>query len=137
MVYAFIPTLTVLKRTLGRSISAFARRLRMVANAPADAGPADESPLDVRGRSRHDHHLRRDLRPLLFHDEDREAAEQQRRFIVWPAPRSEAAVRKEQERRTEDSLPVPSLPCLLGDLATICRLNWIELQLANLVHRQE
>ena len=66
-------------------------------------------------------HLRRDLRPLLFHDEHREAAEQQRHSIVRPAPRSKAAVRKERERRTEDGLPVQSLRCLLGDLATICR----------------
>ena len=66
-------------------------------------------------------HLRRDLRPLLFHDEQREAAEQQRASIVRPAPRSEAAVRKQSERCTEDGLPVQSLRCLLRDLATICR----------------
>ena len=66
-------------------------------------------------------HLRRDLRPLLFHDEQRAAAEQQRASIVRPAPRSEAAVRKKRERRTKDGLPVQSLRCLLGDLATICR----------------
>ena len=66
-------------------------------------------------------HLRRDLRPLLFHDEQREEAERQRESIVRPAPRSEAAVRKERERRTEDGLPVQSLRCLLRDLATICR----------------
>ena len=66
-------------------------------------------------------HLRRDLRPLLFHDEEREEAEQQRGSIVRPAPRSEAAVRKERARCTEDGLPVQSLRCLLRDLATICR----------------
>ena len=66
-------------------------------------------------------HLRRELRPLLFHDEQREAAEQQRASIVRPAPRSEAAVRKERERRTKDGLPVQSLRCLLSNLATICR----------------
>jgi hypothetical protein len=49
------------------------------------------------------------------------AAEQQRASIVRPAPRSEAAVRKKRERRTKDGLPVQSLRCLLGDLATICR----------------
>jgi transposase len=71
-------------------------------------------------------HLRRDLRPLLFHDEEREAAEQQRKFIVRPAQRSKAAVRKERERRTADGLPLQRLRCLLRYLATTCRntMRW-------------
>ena len=40
---------------------------------------------------------------------------------MHPAPRSEAAVRKQRERCTADGLPVQSLRCLLCDLATTCR----------------
>ena len=47
-------------------------------------------------------HLRGALSELLFDDHDREAAEATRASIVSPAPRSEAAKRKEQERRTAD-----------------------------------
>jgi len=66
-------------------------------------------------------HLRGALSELLFDDHEREAAEATRKSIVSPAPRSEAAKRKEQDRRTPDGFPVQSFQCLLKDLATLCR----------------
>jgi len=71
-------------------------------------------------------HLRGTLSELLFDDHDREEAEATRQSIVGKAPRSEAARRKEQERRTSDGLPVQSFQCLVKDLATLCksRLQW-------------
>lgn len=71
-------------------------------------------------------HLRSALSELLFDDHEREAAEATRPSIVAPAPRSEAAKRKEQERRTPEGFPVQSFQCLLKDLATLCknRVRW-------------
>jgi transposase len=66
-------------------------------------------------------HLRGLLAELLFDDHEREAAEETRESIVAPAPRSEAAKRKEQQRRTADGHPVQSFQCLLKDLATQCK----------------
>jgi len=61
-------------------------------------------------------HLRGALSELMFDDHEREAAEATRPSIVAPAPRSEAAKRKEQERRTPEGFPVQSFQCLLKDL---------------------
>jgi transposase len=71
-------------------------------------------------------HLRGLLSELLFDDHEREMAEATRKSIVAPAPRSEAAKRKEQKRRTADGFPVQSFQCLLKDLATLCknRVRW-------------
>ena len=71
-------------------------------------------------------HLRGALAEVLFDDQQREAAEATRPSIVAPAPRSEAAKRKEQERRTPEGFPVQSFQCLLQDLATLCknRVRW-------------
>lgn len=71
-------------------------------------------------------HLRGALAELLFDDHEREAAEANRKSIVSPAPRSQAAKRKEQDRRTPEGLPVQSFQCLLKDLATLCknRVRW-------------
>ena len=71
-------------------------------------------------------HLRGALAELLFDDHEREAAEAMRKSVVSPAPRSQAAQRKEQQRRTPDGLPVQSFQCLLKDLATVCknRVRW-------------
>lgn len=66
-------------------------------------------------------HLRTALAELLFDDHERDAAEAERASIVSPAPRSAAALRKEQERVTADGYPVQSFQCLLKDLATLCR----------------
>ena len=71
-------------------------------------------------------HLRGSLAELLYDDHEREAAEATRSSIVSPAPRSEAAKRKEQERRTAEGHPVQSFQCLLKDMATLCkhRVRW-------------
>jgi len=71
-------------------------------------------------------HMRGALSELLFDDHEREAAEAMRESVVAAAPRSEAAKRKENERRTTDGFPVQSFQCLLKDLATLCknRVRW-------------
>jgi transposase len=66
-------------------------------------------------------HMRQALAPLLFDDHDRAAAQAQRRSIVEPAQRSEAALTKATTRRTEDGLPVQSFRDLLAQLGTIVR----------------
>jgi transposase len=71
-------------------------------------------------------HLRGALAELLFDDHERAAAEATRKSIVSPAPRSEAAQRKDHERRTSAGMAVQSFQCLLKDLATLCknRVRW-------------
>ena len=71
-------------------------------------------------------HLRGALAELLFDDHERDAAEASRESIVSPAPRSNAAQRKDCERRTPDGFAVQSFQCLLKDLATLCknRVRW-------------
>lgn len=66
-------------------------------------------------------HMRRELKPILFDDHDRESAEATRKSIVSPAPRSKAASKKDGEKRTDDDCPVQSFQSLLKDLATLCR----------------
>ena len=64
-------------------------------------------------------HMRQDLAPLLFDDDDKAAAEQGRTSVVAPAQRSASAQQKVSSRRTPDDLPVHSFQTLLSDLATI------------------
>ena len=66
-------------------------------------------------------HMRGCLAELLFDDHDRNAAEQTRGSIVAPAPRSDAAQRKDRTQRNSDDLPVQSFRSLLKDLGTLCR----------------
>jgi transposase len=66
-------------------------------------------------------HMRRALAPLLFDDEDHEAAEAQRTSIVAPSQRSESAQQKAISKQTADGLPVHSFRSLLSDLATLTR----------------
>ena len=66
-------------------------------------------------------HMRRALAPLLFDDEDPDAAEAARASIVAPARVSEAAREKARGKRTAHGHPVHSLRTLLGDLATIAK----------------
>lgn len=66
-------------------------------------------------------HMRRELKPLLFDDHQRAAAEATRASIVAPAPRSEAAKRKDCDNRTDDDYPVQSFQSMIKDLATLCR----------------
>jgi transposase len=64
-------------------------------------------------------HMRKNLAPLLFDDEDKIAAEKLRTSVVAPAQRSEPTQRKVNSRRTQDDLPLHSFQTLLSDLATI------------------
>ena len=66
-------------------------------------------------------HMRQLLAPLLFDDEDREAAEKRRSSVVAPAQRSIAAEAKAHTRRNSDGLPVQSFQALLGQLATLAK----------------
>lgn len=64
-------------------------------------------------------HMRQDLAPLLFDDDDRTAAEKMRTSVVAPARRSTSAQAKAHSKRTPDDFPVHSFSTLLTDLATI------------------
>ncbi|HEX2664852.1 MAG TPA: IS1634 family transposase, partial [Candidatus Acidoferrum sp.] len=66
-------------------------------------------------------HMRRALAPLLFDEEDHEAAETQRSSIVAPAQRSLSAQQKALSKQTGDGFPVHSFRTLLADLATLTR----------------
>ena len=66
-------------------------------------------------------HMRAALKPILFDDHDRVAADAARTSIVAKAKRSRAADRKAATQRTEDGLPVHSFRSLLADLATVTR----------------
>lgn len=66
-------------------------------------------------------HMRRDLAPLLFDDEDKPAAEALRASVVAPAKRSPKAERKAHTKRTDDGAPVHSFQTLLEDLATVAK----------------
>ena len=65
--------------------------------------------------------MRISLAPLLFDDQDKEAAQAMRSSIVAPAQRSSSAKAKDQTKRTPDDLPVHSFQTLLADLGTIVR----------------
>jgi hypothetical protein len=66
-------------------------------------------------------HMRQALKPILFDDHDKAAAEAARASIVAKAERSNAANRKAATKRTHDGLPVHSFRSLLADLATVTR----------------
>ena len=66
-------------------------------------------------------HMRRALGPILFDDDDPQAAEAARKSIVSPAQRSSKAKHKDLFKRTEEGLPVHSFQTLLKDLATLTR----------------
>ena len=65
-------------------------------------------------------HMERALSPMLFRDDDKEAAEAARTSPVAPAQRSASALSKVTTKKTPDRLPVHSFPTLLADLGTIC-----------------
>jgi len=62
-------------------------------------------------------HMERALAPMLFRDDDHEAAA--RTSPVAPAARSASALSKVAKKKTPDQLPVHSFQSLLADLATI------------------
>lgn len=64
-------------------------------------------------------HMERALAPMLFKDDDKEAAELSRSSPVAPARRSASAQRKAATKRTPERLPVHSFKSLLADLATV------------------
>lgn len=66
-------------------------------------------------------HMRKALAPLLFDDDDKPSAQEQRTSIVAPAIPSPKAEQKARTRRTEEGLPVHSFQTLLADLATIAK----------------
>jgi len=66
-------------------------------------------------------HMRQALKPILFDDHDKPAAEAARRSVVSKATRSKAATRKAATQRTDDDLPVHSFQSLIADLATFTR----------------
>ena len=65
-------------------------------------------------------HMRRALAPMLFDDEDKDAALASRASPVAKAPRSERAKAKDAGKRTMDGEPVHSFHTLIADLATLC-----------------
>jgi transposase len=64
-------------------------------------------------------HIRKELAPILFEDDDKETAEAIRKSIVQEAQRSPKAKRKEATKRTDEGEPVHSFQTLLKDLATV------------------
>ena len=66
-------------------------------------------------------HMRHVLAPILFEDDDKNAAERERRSVVAPAQRSPAAHAKLATKRTADDFPVHSFQTLLADLATLTK----------------
>jgi hypothetical protein len=66
-------------------------------------------------------HMCQALAPILFDDHERAVAQAQRKSIVAPAQRSQAASKKAAAKRTADGLPVHSFQTLLADLATYTR----------------
>lgn len=67
-------------------------------------------------------HMRRKLAPLLFDDEDKEAALASRLSPVAKAPRSDNAKAKAASKITDDDQPVHSFRTLMADLGAL-RLN--------------
>jgi transposase len=66
-------------------------------------------------------HMRRDLAPILFDDDDRAVAESARESVVDAAQRSPRALAKARTKRTQDGYPVQSFQNLLQDLATVVK----------------
>ena len=65
-------------------------------------------------------HMKQDLAPILFYDNDKPAAHAKRADPVAAAQRSDQALNKAARKRTDDHTPVHSFTSLLADLATIC-----------------
>lgn len=66
-------------------------------------------------------HMRQDLAPILFDDDDKAGGEVMRESVVAPAKRSTKAQKKASAKRTQDGFPVHSFQSLLKDLGTITR----------------
>jgi hypothetical protein len=66
-------------------------------------------------------HMRQALKPLLFDEDDPEAARLARTDVVSPKEPSPSARAKANGKKTPDGLPVHSFQTLLSDLATLTR----------------
>ena len=66
-------------------------------------------------------HMRKALAPILFDDEEKEAAKALRESVVAPAVRSAKAEHKARSKQTDDGAPVHSFQTLLQHLGTIAR----------------
>jgi transposase len=66
-------------------------------------------------------HMRQALKPILFDDHDKAAADAARTSIVAKAERSRAAEHKAATKRTADGVPIHSFRSLLDGLATVTR----------------
>ena len=66
-------------------------------------------------------HMREKLRPVLFAEDDPEAAAAARKSVVAPVQRSKSAKRKDATRRTSEGFPVQGFRDVLQDLGTLCR----------------
>lgn len=66
-------------------------------------------------------HMRRKLATILFDDHEREEAEATRASVVAPAPRSDAARKKDADKKTVDGLPVLSFRSLLEHMGTMAK----------------
>ena len=66
-------------------------------------------------------HMRGRLAPMLYDDEDKDAAEALRASPVAKAERSPSALAKRATGRTADGAPVHSFRSLLTDLGTLAR----------------
>lgn len=66
-------------------------------------------------------HMREALKPLLFDDEQKVEAENDRASIVAPAVRSESAKAKDRTKRNAAGEPVHSFRTLLDDLGTLTK----------------
>ncbi len=64
-------------------------------------------------------HMRKALAPLLFDDDDQEAARASRKSVVAPAKRSPRALKKANEKKTEDGFLVQSFQGMLKTLSSI------------------
>jgi transposase len=66
-------------------------------------------------------HMRARLAPMLYDDDDKDAAEALRDNPVRKAERSPTAIAKQTTGRAADGLPIHSFQSLLADLATLAR----------------
>jgi hypothetical protein len=66
-------------------------------------------------------HMRARLAPMLYDDDEKDAAEALRDNPVVKAQRSPSAIAKQTTGRTADGLPVHSFQSLLADLGTLAR----------------
>ena len=65
-------------------------------------------------------HIKQRLAPVLFYDDDRDAAKAKRSDVVAPAQRSDTALKKAATKTTADGEAVQSFLSLLRNLGTVC-----------------